>query len=70
MTTIPFTPNTSNLFSVRQSKNVGPELVSLCGNVVAWIADPILGHLICRLLNEFLVNDDFLDAMLAKEDFS
>jgi hypothetical protein len=60
----------ANLFSVRQSKYVGQELVSPRGNVVARIADPILGHLICRLLNEFLVNDDILAAMLANEDFS
>ena len=42
-------------------------------NAMAWIfhvLDPVFGHLICRLVNEFLVNDDFLDALLAKEDFS
>jgi hypothetical protein len=70
MTTASFTLNSSNLFTARQSGNVGQEIVSPRGNVVAWTVDPVFGHLICRLVNEFMVNDDFLDAMLAKEDFS
>ena len=70
MTIVPFTPNTSDLFTVRQSGNVGQEIVSPRGNVVAWTVDPVFGHLMCRLINEFMVNDDFLAAMLAKEDLS
>ena len=70
MTTIPFAPNASSLFTVRQSGNVGQEVVSPRGEVVAWTVNPVFGHLICRLVNEFMVNDDFLAAMLAKEDLS
>lgn len=70
MTTISFASNTSGLFTVRQSGSVGQEIVSPRGNVVAWTVDPVFGHLMCRLVNEFLVNDDFLAAMLAKEDLS
>jgi len=62
-----FTPD---LFTVRQSGNVGQEIVSPRGKVVAWTVDPVIGHLICRLANEFLVKDDFLAAMLTKEDLS
>ncbi len=62
--------NEAGHFTLKQSGNIGQEIVSPRGNVVAWTVDPILGHLISRLLNEFLVNDNFLDAMLAKEDFS
>ena len=62
-----FTPD---IFTIRQSGNVGQEIVSPCGNVVAWTVDPVFGHLVCRLVNEFLVNDDLLAAMLTKEDLS
>ncbi len=70
MTTIPFVPTTSSRFTVRQSGNVGQEIVSPCGTIVAWTVDPVFGYLMCRLVNEFMVNDDFLAAMLAKEDLS
>lgn len=58
------------LFTVRQSGNVGQEIVSPRGNVVAWTVDPIFGHLICLLVNEFMVNDDFFDTILSKKDYS
>ena len=70
MTTIPFVPKTSSLFRVRQSGNPGLEIISPSGKVVAWNVDPLFGHLVCVLVNEVMVNDDLLDAMLAKEDFS
>lgn len=70
MTTIPFVPKTSDLFTIRQSGNVGKEIVSPRGKVVAWAVDPLFGDLICLLLNEFMVNDDFFDAIFAKKDFS
>jgi hypothetical protein len=70
MTTIPFPSKTSNLFTVRQSGNVGQEIVSPRGNVVAWTVDPLFGQLVCVLVNEFLLNDDVFDAIFAKKDFS
>ena len=70
MKTTPLAPNAPDLFTVRQSGNVGQEIVSPRGNVVAWTVDPVFGHLMCRLVNEFLVNDDFLGVMLAKEDLT
>jgi len=66
MTTIPFVPKTSSLFRVRQSGNPGLEIISPSGKVVAGNVDPLFGHLVCVLVNEFMVNDYFLDAILRR----
>lgn len=69
MTTIPFPSTTSRLFSIRQSGSVGLDIISPSGKVVAWNVDPLFGRLVCVLVNEVMVNDDFFDAIFAKKDF-
>ena len=68
MTTSPFPSKSSNLFTVRQSGNGGSEIISPRGKVVAWNVDPLFGQLVCVLVNEFMVNDNFFDAIFAKKD--
>jgi hypothetical protein len=39
-------------FSVRESGNIGQEVLDADGKVVAWTTDVVLAHRIVRLLNE------------------
>jgi len=41
-----------NRFSVRESGNIGQEVLDADGNVVLWTTSPELAHRIVRLLNE------------------
>lgn len=47
-------PREDQHFTIRQSGNIGLEIVSPRGKVVAWATDRIIARIVAERLNEFL----------------
>ena len=55
-------------FNLRQTGNIGQEIISLTGKVVAWTTDPVFGAFICRILNDVCSNEESLEAIFGDDD--
>ena len=54
-------------FWVRPSGNIGQELISPRGKVLAWTTDPAFAAFICRVCNDILTDDDPVEAIFSEE---
>ena len=53
-------------FTLRQSGNLGQELISPCGTILAWTTDAVFGAFICRVLNGLIQTDDPMAAIFGE----
>lgn len=54
-------------FAIRQSGNIGQEILSPRGNIIAWTTDAVFGAFIVRILNETNVGDEPLEAIFGED---
>lgn len=57
-----------NQFTLRQSGNIGQEIISPRGSILAWTTDALFGELIVRILNTTILDDESLDAIFGDDD--
>lgn len=50
-------------FTLQHSGNIGLEIVSPSGNILAWTTDPVFGAFIVRVMNEIYSGDEPLEAI-------
>lgn len=55
-------------FSLQQSGNIGHEIISPNGNVLAWTTDSVFGAFMVRILNAIYSNDEPLEAIFGGDD--
>ena len=58
---------TTHGFILRQSDNIGQEIISPRGNILAWTTDPVFGTFMVRILNDLYSDDDALEAIFGEE---
>ena len=54
-------------FWVRLSGNVGQEIVSPRGKILAWTTDPAFAAFICRVCNDVFADDDPMGPVFGEE---
>lgn len=54
-------------FILRQSGNIGQEIISPRGNTLAWTTDPVFGTFMVRILNDLYSDGDALEAIFEEE---
>lgn len=54
-------------FTLQQSGNIGQEIISPNGNILAWTTDPVFGAFIVRILNAIYSEDEPLEAIFGGE---
>ena len=52
---------------LRPSGNVGQEIISPRGRIIAWTTDPVFGSFICRVCNDILTDDVPMEPIFGKE---
>ncbi len=57
-----------NKFTLQQSGNIGQEIISPRGNILAWTTDPVFGAFIVRILNALYSDDEPLEAIFSGDD--
>ena len=57
------------VFTLRQSGNLGQELISPCGTILAWTTNAVFGALVCRVLNELIQTDDPMAAIFGEVEW-
>jgi hypothetical protein len=55
-------------FTLQQSGNIGQEVISPRGNILAWTTDPIFGAFIVQVLNAIFSYDEPLEAIFEGND--
>jgi hypothetical protein len=60
--------NITHGFSLHQTGNIGQEIISPRGNILAWTTDPIFGAFIVRVLNAIFSDDEPLEAIFEGND--
>lgn len=55
-------------FTLQQTGNVGQEIISPNGNILAWTTDPVFGAFIVRILNAIYSEDEPLEAIFDGDD--
>ena len=55
-------------YMLRQSGNIGLEIISPTGKILAWTTDPAFGAFMCRVMNDVFSNDDPLEAVFGETD--
>jgi hypothetical protein len=58
---------TTQGFTLRQSGNIGQEIISPRGVILAWTTDPVFGTFIVRFLNDLSSDDDVFEAIFGEE---
>ena len=58
---------TTHGFILRQSDNIGQEIISPRGNILAWTTDPVFGTFMVRILNDLYSDDDPLRLIFGEE---
>ena len=48
----------TTLFTLRKSGNIGQEIISPGGRILAWPTDQMFGAFMCRILNDGCSDDD------------
>jgi hypothetical protein len=51
-------------YMLRQSGNIGLEIISPTGKILAWTTDPVFGAFICRVMNDIFADE----AVFGEED--
>ena len=59
---------TTTSFTLQQSGNIGQEIISPRGNILAWTTDPVFGAFIVRILNALYSDDEPLEAIFSGDD--
>lgn len=54
---------TTTGFTLQQSGNIGQEIISPRGNILAWTTDPVFGGFIVKILNAIYSEDEPLEAI-------
>jgi hypothetical protein len=54
-------------YTLRESGNIGQELISPRGKVLAWTTDPAFGVFMVRVCNDILTDDDPVDSIFGEE---
>jgi len=54
-------------FTLKHSGNIGQELISPRGKILAWTTDAVFGAFMCRVLNGLLSADDPVAAIFGEE---
>jgi hypothetical protein len=54
-------------FWLRQSGNVGQEIISPRGKILAWTTDAAFAAFICRVCNDILSDGDPVEAIFGEE---
>ena len=57
-----------NQFTLYQSGNIGQEIISPNGNILAWTTNPVFGAFIVRILNAIYSDNEPLEAIFGDED--
>lgn len=55
-------------YTLRQSGNIGQELISPRGKILAWTTDAVFGAFMCRVCNDILTEDDPVEAVFGEEE--
>lgn len=58
---------TTQAFTLRQSSNIGQEIISPRGVILAWTTDPVFGAFIVRFLNDLTSDDNVFEAIFGEE---
>lgn len=59
--------NITHGFSLHQTSNIGQEIISPSGNIIAWTTNPVFGAFIVRILNAVYSDNDPLEAIFGGE---
>lgn len=59
--------NITHGFSLHQTGNIGQEIISPSGNIIAWTTNPVFGAFIVRILNAVYSDNDPLEAIFGGE---
>jgi hypothetical protein len=54
-------------FTLQQSGNVGLEIISPNGKILAWTTEPVFGSFIVRILNSIYSDDEQMEAIFGGE---
>lgn len=54
-------------FTLRLSGNIGQEIISPRGNILAWTTDADFGAFLCRILNDLYSDDVELEGIFEEE---
>lgn len=54
-------------FTIQQSGNLGQEIISPSGKILAWTTDQVFGSFMVQLLNDAFFDDDPLTAIFGEE---
>ena len=53
---------------IDESGNIGQEVISPRGNILAWTTDPVFGAFIVKILNAIYSEDEPLEAIFGGDD--
>jgi hypothetical protein len=55
-------------YTLRQSGNIGLEIISPRGKVLAWATDPVFAAFICRVMNDVVSYDEPVEPIFGEEE--